>query len=447
MLKEQTNLFSHRYQTLSLTTIGLFSCLLWVFCIFFPNSSLKAQSKSDSLVTYQISQKPFGEALEELYDSYGIRVAFNASDPVFSKKIDFEAETISIGSLLDRLLASEGYAYRKIGDQYNVYRLPQLDETINEIEETPPAPVNVLDTVFIQTPVLRTDTLILRDTIRQTDTLVIRDTVRVFVEKPSEGRRARIKDLRTDLFDQDARRNHGQGLEVFYGRAYLWSDFTPSNAEFESLAALWNDALKPSFRSQNIGVRWSKNSNKWFFSAGLTFYDLAQNFKHDRIIRTGGFYDLDTLDSYYSISGNDTSWVYVLDSVYVPLESSKSNYETTNRLGMLQLGIDMGYRIAQIPGVGFYGKTGLGVSTFLYKKGFGFSSENEYDVTDLKELGFSSVIFDFRLAFLAKMRISDELDLVPELNWRLQLNNMFDDYPIQSKPSSIGINLGLIYYF
>ena len=446
MLKKQTNLFSFRYQTRSLTSLSLFCCFLWFLYLFFPINTLKAQAKTDSLVTYQITQKPFGEVLEELYDNYGIRVAFNASDPVFSKKIDFAADAISITDLLDRLLGSEGYTYRKIGDQYNVYRLQQPDETETPIEEKLYEPIAVLDTVFIQKPVLKTDTLILRDTIRQTDTLVIRDTIRIFTEKPNDGRRAKIKDIRADIFNQDARRNNGQGLEVFYGRAYLWSDFKSSNAESDQLASLWNDALKPSFRSQNIGIRWYKNSNKWFFAAGLTYYDFAQSFKHDRIVSTGGFYELDTLDSYYSISGNDTSWVHVLDSVYVPLESSKSSYETINRLGMLQLGVDIGYRIAQIPGVGFYGKTGVGVSTFLYKKGYGFSRENDYEVIDLKELGFSPIIFDFRLGVLAKMRISDELDLVPELNWRLQLNNMFDDYPIQAKPTSIGINIGLIYY-
>jgi hypothetical protein len=446
MLKEQSTLFPYRYKTAGRRPVGLLMLFFVFLCLQFPQKKLSAQTVADSLVSFQVQNKAFGEVLENLYETYGLKVAFNASDPVFNKKISFSSNQLTPAELLSSLLDREGYSFRKIGEQYNVYKI-LLNE--NPSQEAPVESIlsAQYDTVFIQQPVLRIDTLVLTDTIRQTDTLVIRDTVRIFVDKPVESRRARIKDVRKDIFDQDARRTNGTGIEIFYGREYVWPDFAAVDEESTPLADLWKDALNPSFRSQNLGLRWHRCSNKWLFSASLTYLDFAQVFKHNRIIRTGGYYDIDTLDSYYSIAGNDTSWFHVTDSVYLPLEESNYSYETTNRVGMLNLGVDVAYQVGQLPGVRFFARAGIGMSTVIYKKGFAFDQLPDYEVIDLKDLEFSPASFNFRLAFLAKMRLSDEFDLVPEVNWRMQLNDLFKDYPIQTKPSSVGISLGLVYYF
>ncbi len=422
--------------------------LFFVFlCAQFPQKKLEAQTFSDSLVSFQVQNKAFGEVLENLYETFGLKVAFNASDPGFNKKISFSADKLSPDALLNNLLEREGYSFRKIGEQYNVFKLQQNEKRPEQ--ETQPEPIlsTLYDTVFIQQPVLRIDTLVLTDTIRQSDTLVIHDTVRIFVDKPAENRRARIKDVRKDIFNQDARRANGTGIELFYGREYVWPDFEAVDEESTPLADLWKEALNPSFRSQNLGLRWHRCSNKWLFTASLTYLDFAQVFKHNRIIRTGGYYDIDTLDSYYSIVGNDTSWFHVTDSVYLPLEESNYSYETTNRVGMLNLGVDVSYLVAQLPGVRFFARTGVGLSTVIFKKGLAFDQLPDYEVIDLKDLEFSPASFNFRLAFLAKMRLTDELDLVPEVSWRMHLNDLFLDYPIQTKPASVGISLGLVYYF
>jgi hypothetical protein len=114
---------------------------------------------------------------------------------------------------------------------------------------------------------------------------------------------------------------------------------------------------------------------------------------------------------------------------------------------MLNLGVDVAYQVAHLPGVRFFARTGVGMSTVIYKKGFAFDQLPDYEVTELKNLEFSPAAFNFRLAFLAKMQLSDALDLVPEISWRMQLNDLFKDYPVQTKPSSVGISLGLVYYF
>lgn len=446
MLKEQSTLFPYRYKAIGLRPVGFLILFFVVLCAQFPPKKLNAQILSDSLVSFQVQNKPFGEVLENLYETFGLKVAFNASDPVFNKKISFSSDKLTPIELLSSLLDKEGYSYRKIGEQYNVYKL-QKEPLSKEAAQPEPVRYTHYDTVFIQQPVLRVDTLVLMDTIRQTDTLVIRDTVRIVVDKPAESRRARIKEVRKDIFNQDARRTNGTGLELFYGREYIWPDFEAVNEESAPLATLWKDALNPSFRSQNLGVKWHKCSNKWLLTVSLTYLDFAQVFKHNRIIRKGGYYDIDTLDSYYSISGNDTSWFHVTDSVYLPLEESNYSYETNNRIGMLNLGVDVAYQVAHLPGVRFFARTGVGMSTVIYKKGFAFDQLPDYEVTELKNLEFSPAAFNFRLAFLAKVQLSDALDLVPEISWRMQLNDLFKDYPVQTKPSSVGISLGLVYYF
>jgi len=447
MLKEQNSIIPFSYNIARLRPDSLIKLLCVLLCLQIGMHNVLAQKQPDSLVSLQVQNKAFGEVLENLYERFGIKVAFNASDPIFNKTISYNADQVPVLKLLSSLLESEGYGYRKIGDQYNVYRL-RIDDKREDTE-----PVEVIDvqqhrdTVFMQKQVIKTDTLIVLDTIRQTDTLVIRDTIRIFVDKPVEGRRNRLKDVRKDVFNVDANRINGKGVELFYGRNYVNSEFKAGNAESKQLANLWNETLEPSFISQYLGARLHKCSNKWLFSASVTYLDLAQNFSHNRTIRTGGYYDRDTLDSYYSISGIDTTWFHVVDSVYVPLEESNYSYQTTNRIGMLHLGVDAAYLVGQLPGVRFYAQAGLGFATVLYKKGFTFEPQAEYAVMDIKKLELSPLNFTFRLAFLARMRLSDELDLVPEVSWQMHFNDLFKDYPIATKPSYPGISLGLVYYF
>ncbi|HOI31121.1 MAG: hypothetical protein PHG67_00815 [Bacteroidales bacterium] len=447
MLKEQNTIIPFSCSTARLKTDSLFKLLFVILCLHISIYQLHAQKQPDSLVSFQIQDMAFGEVLENLYERFGIKVAFNASDPGFNKKVSYSKDQVTVLDLLNDLLDSEGYGYRKIGDQYNVYK----SQIIEKQEDPEPVTVTTSqlpkDTVFIQNAVIKTDTLIVLDTIRQTDTLVIRDTIRIFVDKPVESRRGRIKELRKNLFSPDANRINGKSVELYYGRNYFNTDFKAGSAETAQLANLWNESLEPSFKMQHLGVRLNKCSNNWMFSASLTYLDFAQNFIHNRTIKTGGYYEMDTLDSYYSISGIDTTWFHVVDSAYVPLEESKYSYQTTNRIGMLHLGVDAAHLVGQLPGVRFYARAGLGLATVIYKKGFAFEPQAEYAVMDMKKLELSPLNFTFRLAFLARMRISDELDLVPEVSWQMHFNDLLKDYPITTKPSYPGISLGLVYYF
>ncbi|MDD3637182.1 MAG: hypothetical protein PHN50_06280, partial [Bacteroidales bacterium] len=160
MLKEQNTIIPFSHNTARLRPDSLIKLLFVLLCIQLGMHNVQAQKQPDSLVSLQVQNKAFGEVLENLYEQFGIKVAFNASDPIFNKTISYTADQVPVLEMLSSLLESEGYGYRKIGDQYNVYRL-RINDKSEDAE-----PVEVFDvqqhrdTVFMSQQVIKTDTLI-----------------------------------------------------------------------------------------------------------------------------------------------------------------------------------------------------------------------------------------------------------------------------------------------
>ncbi|MBU1369347.1 MAG: hypothetical protein KJ754_06640 [Bacteroidetes bacterium] len=428
------------------------ACLTGFFTLLLSINVLPAQQAGVQLLELKVQNESLGTILDQLFEKHKIKVAFNASDPVFDEMLTMDLKATP-EQLLETLLKDRGYHFRKIGDQYIVYKQDQADDqTENEAEITPSEQPNnagqaLGDTIFIRENLVRTDTIVRFDTIVKQDTLVIYDTITIYREPPAETKRAKIKPLRSDIFNQDARRQQGQAFEVYYGRAVTFQQFVLLDESEAVLKNHWNNAVKTSFRSHTLGFKWHFNAQKWHFSSGLALTGFAEKFSYSRRVSTGGFFDVDTLDTYYTISGADTSWFHVKDSSWIPLDERNYDYSTLNRMGYLEWQTEAAYRMLSFPGVGVYLRAGFGISALIYQSGTGIGVKPDYEAIPLKELEMETFKFSWMLGVNARMRLSDAFDLVPELYYRSYSGNLYKNYPIERKQGLVGINLGLIYYF
>ncbi len=417
-------------------------------CLLICVNALSAQQVNSQLLKVQVEQQSLGETLDQLFVNHQIKVAFNASDPAFDQVVSFNLKANSPEQLLESLLSQRGYRFKKIGDQYIVFKYgePEPREIIQPTEEAENLPKTFTDTIFIHNNVLRLDTIVRLDTIFQVDTLVIRDTVTVYKE-PVEHRKTRRKSLRSDIFNQSARKQEGHAVEVFYGRALTNVQFDVEQQSNVNLKDYWENAISPGFRTQTLGFKYHFNAKKWSFTSGIALTGFAEKFDYKRKVSTGGFFDIDTLDTYYSIANVDTTWFHVTDSSWVPLDERTFDYSGTNKMGYLEWDISAAYEIMSFSGVRLFAKAGAGMSVLVYKSGTAISATPDYDAISMKDFEMETLKFSWMLGINARMRLSDAFDLVPEMYFRKFGGDMYKNYPVQRKQSMFGVNLGLIYYF
>lgn len=432
---------------LSLKSLIL-ACLPVSLCLLICVNALSAQQVNSQLLKLKVERQSLGETLDQLFVNHQIKVAFNASDPAFDQVVSFDVKASSPEQLLESLLNQRGYRFKKIGDQYIVFKYgePEPREIEPRTDVAGNLPKAVTDTVFINKNVLRLDTIVRLDTIFRVDTVVVRDTITVFKDA-AEHRKTKKKGVRSDIFNQDARKQQGHATEVFYGRALTIVQFDVAQQSNSILKDHWENAVSPGFRAQTLGFKYHFNAKKWTFTSGIALTGFAEKFDYKRKISSGGFFDIDTLDTYYSISNMDTTWFHVTDSSWIPLDEQNFEYSGTNKMGYLEWDIAAAYEILNFPGVRIFAKAGAGLSALIYKSGTAISATPDYEAVSMKDFEMETLKFSWMLGLNARMRLTDAFDLVPEIYYRSYSGNRYKNYPVELKQSMIGVNLGLIYYF
>ncbi|MBZ0242996.1 MAG: hypothetical protein K8F24_07270, partial [Bacteroidales bacterium] len=148
-------------------------CLSVSLCLLICVNALSAQQVNSQLLQLKVEQQSLGEILDQLFVNHQIKVAFNASDPAFDQVVSFDLKASSAEQLLESLLNQRGYRFKKIGDQFIVFKSgdpePREIKPQTDIAENLPKTVN--DTIFINKNVLRLDTIVRMDTIFRVDTV------------------------------------------------------------------------------------------------------------------------------------------------------------------------------------------------------------------------------------------------------------------------------------
>lgn len=400
-------------------------------------------------ISVDFNQIRLSQALDYLYDHYKFNIAFSKPDEARDLIISYKATDKSIEQVLNELMNNTGFSFTKIGGQYVIYReeeMPPKAEQTPQLGNIVKDSITIRDTIVAYQTQYKTDTLIRTDTIVRVDTIVHYDTVTIFKERPAETK-ARLRSIRKDVFDQDARRKQGYALHVYAGSLLSMIDNTPKDESYEALASLWDKAENTSFRSKTAGFNVVLNQPDFCISAGLSYTDINHRFQYSRITLTGGDYLIDTLDTYYAVSGPDTTWYYVKDSTFQPLSERRFDYTDMNHLGFLELQLGAGYTFLHMPGVRLYARGGVGLGVLIQYNGTAISEEEEYNAVPAKDLDIQQFHFSLNAGFGGRFRISDAFDFVPEVQYVYYPQAVFTDYAVTRNVSAISFKFGLMYYF
>ncbi|NTW23309.1 MAG: hypothetical protein HGA37_01310 [Lentimicrobium sp.] len=408
-----------------------------------------SQQPANKRYAFEAKGQSLSVVLDRLSELAPVNFTYNSADPSFSKKITYRASNKTFEQILSDILKISGHNSRQIGNQLVVYRIdaPPSEAVVQESETSglPPAPR--IDTVLsiVEKPVILNDTLVLTDTIVKTDTLLVRDTV--YLEKEViRYRRPGLKIFSKDFFKSEPNRNDGLSLAFSYGQYYGGSSCT-AGPEYSELLALTKETESMSFRNFSLGSDLNYTMSKWTFSAGLQLTGFSNRFQYNYIQSTGGYYQTDTISWYYNIIEEDTTWIAVTDSSYLPLDKEEVSYNQLNRLGFLDLQAGVTYSYFSNESFRLYLKAAFSYSFLIYSDGILLQDKPGFPGIDYSEVDFARGLFSYQFGTGISYMAGNSFDVFAEAAYKSYSSKLINDYPIDKRYFGVGLKLGLIYYF
>ncbi len=412
-------------------------------------SSLAAQSQlMQPVEVFSVQNTTLAEAIRQLSVKTNLNFTYDASDPAMEATVDCEMRNKTPLGILDELLRNTKRTYKQIGNQIVIYHdsdpepaivspLPiqdQPEREVNPVLQVDVSEIPLIDSILLS----KTDTLYIKDTLVLTDTIVRTDTLRLvdtvyIAAKNNPGKNKPITPLPVNHFAENPLRTPGWAVD--FSIMPLVSNFSTVFKEKE-----W------SLRSYSFDAQLVRHQKRWSFLLGLQFSQFAQKFNHNYVVSTGGYYQIDTLDVYYSVVGTDTTLIAVTDSTYLPLESEAFNYDKVNRVGYLGITAAAEYLIIHRPVFSLSAKAGIVVNSLVYRKGLLLENTGDSSGIDFADMTFASPVFGLMVGVAGGFRLNDDFQLRLDAGYRFYTTDVFSYPDFNSQLSAVGVSVGIRYY-
>jgi hypothetical protein len=420
---------------------------------FVLTGNVISQTVVDRRVDFEVNNESLREVLNRFSTEFGLNLTYNASDPQLDKKISFNAKNKKISTLLLATLYQVGYSYEEVGNHLVILKEP--DETrvsemaadslkIRSIDEQPVQSQEV-KLIAVEVPVTVYDTVTMYDTIIRTETQLIRDTV--VIEKVVERNGVRsgpFSGARKGLV-YEADRKKGWALDLYYAQilsgyqTLSTGDLTPELEKVKNSEAI-------SFRNLSLGMAVQYNIQNFSLSLGANLTSFNHRFTYTEVTSSGGYNDVDTLDIFYTILQGDTSWIYVTDTTYIPLDETEENYEIRNRTGLIEFNLSAAYTFTISEYISLFAKAGFDAGIPVWLSGRSILDEPGYPTAPLDNNTVSNVFYGYRAGLGVKIQLSSWFDLYVDTYYKRFINNTRINYPLDRRLHGLGIRVGLLYY-
>lgn len=395
----------------------------------------------DPLISFTVESCSLDVALEKLLAEYDINVAFSKAELSNIRIEKYSCSYKSAEEVLADLLKGTNYGYKKIGMQYVIRKNKTIDprkneqnEPINEIKKHKTETImskagdtiRVFDTMQVIRTVMRYDTII------RYDSIVRVDTVFDIKYKGYEIKWPKFK-------------NNGWYVSpsLTYGFAFIDQKIDPTFTN-ENISI----NLLPS-SDFTVGLDGGYKKNRVSFGINLSYNTLRYRFQLDETIFSGNYYVNDTLDTYFVIHPNldDTTYYYIIDSTYVPLETTTNSFRDINRHDYFGIGAFATFDIVRNAHFRLFAKAQATIGFLTYAEGStikeGQMIGNSLTSNDLKPAKFS-----YQIGLGGAWKVANRIELIPEIYYMKNAGVLFlDDSPINMQTRFFKLKLGLTYYF
>lgn len=398
-------------------------------------------------ISFSVNNVPVSDALEALTRVTGFTFSYNPDQIPASRIVKVDMNNRPVIEVLNAILGSQNFGYRQMANQIVIYLAKQQDVPQSDPPDSQSQQVTQIPTTRQsdkkQNSEIRPDTVYvtknIRDTIKVTEVIVKTDTVFEKVPTPVSGNEifSKVADLEKELtpvWKVDA----GISFSLFLpGAHYQAQDLYSGKLD------QYNKSFSNKAFSGSAGIDLRASYGKWTAASGIALTLFSQKLDYSYLNETGGFFQKDTLDRYYTLSGIDTTWYYILDSAYVPKDNEQYNYRMNNHIRYLEIPLVIHYNYG-FRSMLFYAKAGIIPGLYLGSDGQQIMPDTD-GVMPAKEIEAKSIVLSYILGTGVAIPLSRKLVLNSSIFYRNHFNSIYEDFAIKTRYSAIGLQTGLIY--
>lgn len=417
--------------------------VLFVFLFAFNFQLFSQVSLFSKKVTVDIKNQSVSYVLKNIGNQVGARFSF---DPLVidSKKIvSIKEINQPLGEVLVRLFNNSSIAFKQVGNQIVIFSTADkpaekpVQNNNSENKTIKPVASNPVDTIYIYQwdtiTVIKTDTIYRRSIETRVDTIVKRDTV--MLKQQSPGRKYKIKQKEKYF-----------SFEPFAGYIYC-QPILEKNDEFSELFDLTKNATSVGYNNFTAGLNMGYTFRTIAANTGLSYTRYSEKFNFIKTEYSGGFYDVDTVETYYSVHGIDTSWYYIKDSTYLPLESHETQIRNNNYYSYIEIPLQLSIRILNYERVSLWADAAAYGGILLHHDVYAFDPIETNKTVSLTRTQLKPFVLSWQIGLTSRFRLNDRTSAVLSAGYRSQTGTLQNDNSFSKHYNSVVIHYGLEFLF
>lgn len=433
---------------------------LLFFLLFQAKPALAQLPALDKKVSFTFSDIPLSNALRMISTKVGVKFSYNPELIQPGRRINMRFNNSTLRDVLTQVLNDPTIVIREIGNQIVLYRgdpsVIPLEPNQHIIPGKPTIvipPKKIPDTVYVyrlDTLVInQTDTILRMVTLTRYDTVRITDTIFLENNKPvtitgSEVHQNEYNDSIRNL--------------KYYGNKGFYTDFhfnmLAGNANYKSNSSGSDDYLTLNKNAYggpilmfSTGVSFGYDFHSFGIRSGIGYTHLGEKFTYDIKIETGGFYKTDTIEKYYTLTGIDTTWVYLTDSSWIPKVTENRGYQNDNSYIYIDVPLLVKIRFWQNSKTEIYALGGVNASFLVSVNALHINPADKNKVAGTTRNDLNDVLFSWQAGVGTAVKLSSRSGISAEAFYRGQKTNQFKDMPLDKRYELFGVKLAAFVKF
>lgn len=414
------------------------SCLVLVFVLISYNS-IAQKPDINKKVTVKFSNHKISEVFHILSTETQIKFSYdpNIINDANTVTANFINQPLSM--VLRAIIPDKSIQFKVIGNQLVFY---------SESEEKTPDNSKIEKTI-LPDKIHRVNVPYKPDTvyIYRSDSVKITkyETVQQIISRTDT---IKISNIINDTVYFDSRINM-LNQKYFFGDFY--TSFQPLDFKTFNSTPEINEQYEKSIGSTlaaEFGISAGYNSYKSQIALQASVVNLFEKYKYTFDNSFGGFYDVDTLETYYSITQNDTTWFYITDSTWIPLDSKIETHNLINKYRFVNLSASLAYNIITRDTWNSYIIAGAGIRIPIKTDAYHLLYQNEKFVPNQISINNLNKLQVYALAGVGfREALNSKVILYQEINTLFNFTETYKNIKFYRQKYMLSFKLGIRYKF
>ncbi len=405
---------------------------LTLLMIFNSSMNIFARNAEEDtlLISFRAENEPVRSVLKRLSVDHGLNLTYNASNMDFDARINYQAEDKKPETVLSEILLLINYEHTSIGNQLVIHRSERFERIAQEGSESQ------TDTILkiIEVPVMIIDTLILYETKTE---IVYRPQAISTPVRPLIINRPSHMPYRI--------RNERFSVSISYAQMLAGYNHAGAGQTGDEIQEVRN-ADGYSLRNFLISGGLHYQLGAVFISTSISVNSYSTPFNYKELFTSGGYHQVDTLDSFYTIIDDEKVWIHITDSTYIPLDSRELLYDRTNNLGMFGMRMNISYDLYISNSSRFFVHGGLQAAIPLWQRGNTIINSEGFPAASLERNDLSNLTYGFHFGPGVRTRFNDSIDFVLSASYQSYIKDFHRTYPINRNLRGVSLQVGVQYY-